>query len=85
MLDLIAHPSMGGYLINKPFGVVWIAHVIEGLGISRWQEPIVVGLMLFIFELLRQLEHILIIHLYAIRNDLHRSYVFLQELPSSAR
>ena len=55
-----------------------IAHVIEGLGISLWEEPIVIGLMWSIFELLRQLRYILlIICLYAIHNDLHRSSMYV--------
>ena len=63
---------MGGYFINEPFGVIRVAHVIEGLGIPLWKEPTVVGLMLSqevdmegrvypsIFELLGQLEHIIV-------------------------
>ena len=71
-LDCIAHPSMGSYFIDKPFSVVRVAHVIEGLGILLWKEPIVIGLVLLqevdmegrvypsIFELLGQLEHIIV-------------------------
>ena len=63
---------MGGYFIDQPFGVVRVAHVIEGLGILLWKEPIVVGLVSSqevdmegrvypsIFELLGQLEHIIV-------------------------
>ena len=63
---------MGGYFIDQPFGVVRVAHVIEGLGIPLWKEPIVVGLVSSqevdmegrvypsIFELLGQLERIIV-------------------------
>ena len=63
---------MGSYFIDEPFGVVRVAHVIEGLGIPLWKEPIVVGLVLSqevdmegrvypsIFELLGQLKHIIV-------------------------
>jgi len=37
---------VGGYFIDEPFGVVWVAHVIEGLGVLLWKEPIVIGLVL---------------------------------------
>jgi len=43
--DLVAHPTVGGYFIDKPFGIVWVAHVIEGLGVPLQKEPIIVGLM----------------------------------------
>jgi len=70
--DFVAHPTVGSYFINKPFGTIWLAHVVEGLGIPLWKEPIVVGLVLpqqvdvegrvysLIFELLRQLNNIII-------------------------
>ena len=73
-LDLVAHPSMGDYLVDEPFGIVWAVHVIEGLGIPFQEEPIVVGLVSSqqidmeggiyssTFELLGQLEPI-IVHL----------------------
>ena len=63
---------MGGYFINEPFSVVRVAHVVEGLGIPLWKEPIVVGLVSSqevdmegrvypsIFELLGQLERIIV-------------------------
>ena len=63
---------MGGYFINEPFGVVRVAHVVEGLGIPLWKEPIIVGLVSsqevdmegrvypLIFELLGQLECIIV-------------------------
>ena len=63
---------MGGYFVDKPFSIVRVAHVIEGLGIPLWKEPIIVGLMSSqevdmegrvypsIFELLGQLEHIIV-------------------------
>ena len=63
---------MGGYFINEPFGVIRVAHVVEGLGIPLWKEPIIVGLVSSqevdmegrvypsIFELLGQLEHIIV-------------------------
>ena len=63
---------MGGYFIDEPFGVIRVAHVVEGLGILLWEEPIVVGLVLLqevdvegrvypsIFELLGQLERIIV-------------------------
>lgn len=66
-INLVAHPLMGGYLINEPFGVIWIFLVVKCLGILLWEEPIVTGLMLSqeidmegwvnssIFEPLRQL------------------------------
>ena len=71
-LNCVAHPSMGSYFIDEPFSVIRVVHVIEGLGILLWKEPIVVGLMLsqevdmeggvypLIFELLEQLKHIII-------------------------
>ena len=94
-LDRVAHPSMGSYFINEPFGVVRVAHVIEGLGIPLWKELIVVGLMSSqevdmegrvypsIPELLGQLDCI-VIHFQIARDDLHRSNVFRQELSSSS-
>ena len=94
-LNCIAHPSMGGYFTDKPFGVIRVAHVIEGLGIPLWKELIVIGLVLsqevdmegrvypLIPELLGQLDHI-VIHFQIARNDLHRSNVFWQELLSSS-
>ena len=94
-LNHIAHPSMGGYFIDKPFGVVRVAHVIEGLGIPFWKELIVIGLVLSqevdvegrvypsIPELLGQLDRI-VIHFQIARDDLHRSNVFWQELSSSS-
>ena len=63
---------MGSYFIDEPFGVVRVAHVVEGLGIPLWKEPIIVGLVLsqevdmegrvypLIFELLGQLERIIV-------------------------
>ena len=92
-LDRIAHPLMGGYFINKPFGIIRVAHVIEGLGIPLWKELIIIGLVssqevdmegrvyLLIPELLGQLNHI-VIHFQIAHNDLHRSNVFWQELSS---
>ena len=94
-LNRIAHPSMGGYFIDKPFGVVRVAHVIEGLGIPLWKELIIIGLMSLqevdmegrvypsIPELLGQLDHI-VIHFQIACDDLHRSNVFQQELSSSS-
>jgi len=91
--DFVAHPAVGGYLIDEPFSVVWVAHVIEGLGILLWKEPIVVGLVppqqvdvegrmySSIFELLRQLNSI-IIHHWITHDDSHWSNVFGQELSS---
>jgi len=91
--DFVGHPAVGGYLINKPFGIIWVAHVIEGLGIPLWKEPIIIGLVppqqvvvegrvySSIFELLRQLNSI-IIHHQITRNDSHWSNVFGQELSS---
>jgi len=93
--DFVAHPAVGGYLIDEPFGVVWVAHVVEGLGIPLQKEPIVVGLVppqqvdvesrvySSIFELLRQLDSI-IIHCWVTRDDSHWSNVFGQELLSSS-
>jgi len=84
-----------GYLIDEPFGVVWVAHVVEGLGVPLRKEPIVVGLVLpqqvdvegwvysSIFELLRQLNSI-IIHCRITCDDSHWSNVFGQELSSSS-
>ena len=69
-LDCIAHPLMGSYFIDEPFGVIRVAHVIEGLGIPLWKELIIVGLVSLqevdmegrvypsIPELLGQLDHI---------------------------
>ena len=63
---------MGGYFIDEPFGIIRVAHVIEGLGIPLWKEPIIVGLVSSqevdvegrvypsIFELLGQLERIIV-------------------------
>ena len=63
---------MGSYFIDEPFSVVRVAHVVEGLGILLWKEPIVVGLVSsqevdvegrvypLIFELLGQLKHIIV-------------------------
>ena len=63
---------MDSYFINEPFGIVRVAHVVEGLGIPLWKEPIVVGLVSSqevdmegrvypsIFELLGQLKHIIV-------------------------
>ena len=63
---------MGSYFIDEPFSVVRVAHVVEGLGIPLWKEPIVVGLVSsqevdvegrvypLIFELLGQLERIIV-------------------------
>ena len=63
---------MGDYLVNETFGIVWAVHVIEGLGIPFWEEPIIVGLMSsqqidmeggiysLTFELLGQLEPIIV-------------------------
>ena len=94
-LDRIAHPSMGSYFIDEPFGVIRVAHVVEGLGIPLWKELIVVGFMSsqevdvegrvypLIPELLGQLDHIVICFQIA-HNDLHRSNVFWQELSSSS-
>ena len=45
-LNLVAHPPMGSYLINEPFGIVWIFHIVKGLGILLWEEPIITGLVL---------------------------------------
>ena len=93
-LNRIAHPSMGGYFVDEPFGIIRVAHVIDGLGIPLGEEPIVIGLVSSqevdmegrvypsIFELLGQLNHI-IIHFQIVCDDLHRSNVFQQELPSS--
>ena len=93
--DFIAHPVVGSYLINEPFSVVWVAHVIEGLGVLLRKEPIIVGLMLpqqvdmegrvylSIFELLRQLNSI-IICCWITHNDSHWSNLFGQELLSSS-
>ena len=92
-LDCIAHPLMGSYFIDEPFGVIRVAHVIEGLGIPLWKELIIVGLMSSqevdmegrvypsIPELLGQLDHIFI-HFQIACDDLHRSNVFRQELSS---
>jgi len=91
--DFIAHPTVGGYLIDKPFGIVWVAHVIEGLGVPLRKEPIVVGLVppqqvdmegrvySLIFELLRQLDSIIICCRITC-NDSHWPNVFGQELLS---
>ena len=93
--DFIAHPMVGSYLIDKPFGVVWVAHVIEGLGVLLRKEPIIIGLVppqqvdmegrvySLIFELLRQLNSI-IIHCWITWDDSHWPNVFGQELSSSA-
>jgi len=93
--DFVAHPAVGSYLINEPFGIIWVAHVVEGLGVLLRKEPIIVGLMppqqvdvegrvySSIFELLRQLDSI-IIHRRITRNDSHWSNVFGQELSSSS-
>jgi len=93
--DFVAHPAVGGYLINEPFGVIWVAHVIEGLGVLLRKEPIVIGLVppqqvdvegrvySSIFELLRQLDSI-IICCQITCNDSHWSNVFGQELSSSS-
>ena len=63
---------MGSYFIDEPFSVIRVAHVIEGLGIPLWKEPIVIGLVSLqevdmegrvypsIFELLGQLECIIV-------------------------
>ena len=71
-LNCVAHPLMGGYFIDEPFGVIRVAHVVEGLGIPLWKVPIVIGLMSSqevdmegmvypsIFEWLGQLEHIVV-------------------------
>jgi len=91
--DFVAHPMVGSYFIDEPFSVVWVAHVVEGLGVLLRKEPIVVGLMLpqqvdvegrvysSIFELLGQLDSI-IIHRWITHNDSHWSNVFGQELSS---
>jgi len=93
--DFVAHPTVGGYFIDEPFGVIWVAHVVEGLGVPLRKEPIVVGLMppqqvdvegrvySSIFELLRQLNSI-IIHRRITRDDSHWSNVLGQELSSSS-
>jgi len=93
--DFVAHPTVGSYFIDEPFGIVWVAHVIEGLGIPLWKEPIVVGLVpprqvdvegrvySSIFELLRQLDSI-IIRRRITRDDSHWSNVLGQELSSSS-
>jgi len=93
--DFIAHPTVGGYLINEPFSVVWVAHVIEGLGVLLQKEPIVVGLMppqqvdmegrvySLIFELPQQLNSI-IICCWITCDDSHWPNVFEQELSSSS-
>ena len=86
---------MGGYFIDEPFGVVWVAHVIEGLGVPLWKEPIVVGLVppqqvdmegrvySLIIELLRQLDSIIICRRIT-HDDSHWSNVLGQELSSSS-
>jgi len=91
----VAHPAVGGYLIDEPFGIVWIAHVVEGLGVPLQKEPIVVGLVppqqvdvegrvySSIFELLRQLDSIIICRQITCNNS-HWSNVFGQELSSSS-
>ena len=93
--NFVAHPTVGGYFIDKPFGVVWVAHVVEGLGVPLQEEPIIIGLMppqkvdvegrvySSIFELLRQLNSI-IIRCQITRVDSHLSNVFGQELLSSS-
>jgi len=93
--DFVAHPTVGGYFIDEPFGVIWVAHVVEGLGIPLWKEPIVIGLMppqqvdvegrvySSIFELLRQLDSIIICRQIT-RNNSHWSNVLGQELSSSS-
>ena len=86
---------MGSYLVNEPFGVVRVAHVIEGLGIPLQEELMIIGLMSSqevdmegrvypsISELLGQLDRI-VIHFQIACNNLHRSNVFRQELSSSS-
>ena len=71
-VDSIAHPMVGCYLVDESLSVVRVAHVVEGLGIPLWKEPIIVGLVSsqevdmegrvypLIFELLGQLEHIIV-------------------------
>ena len=93
--NFVAHPTVGSYFIDEPFGVVWVAHVVEGLGILLRKEPIVIGLMppqqvdmegrvySSIFELLRQLNSIIIRHQIT-RDDSHWPNVFGQELLSSS-
>ena len=86
---------MDSYFINEPFGIVRVAHVVEGLGIPLREELIVIGLVSsqevdmegrvypLIPELLGQLNCI-VIHFQIARDDLHRSNVFWQELSSSS-
>jgi len=31
--DFIAHPMVGGYLIDEPFSVVWVAHHQQNQGV----------------------------------------------------
>jgi len=93
--NFVAHPTVGGYFIDEPFGIVWVAHVVEGLGIPLQKEPIVVGLVLpqqvdvegrvysSIFELPQQLNSI-IIRRRITRDDSHWSNVLGQELSSSS-
>jgi len=93
--DFIAHPMVGSYLIDEPFSVVWVAHVIEGLGVPLRKKPIIVGLMppqqadmegrvySSIFELLRQLNSI-ILCCQIPHDDSHWPNVFGQELLSSS-
>jgi len=93
--NFIAHPTVGSYLIDEPFSVVWVAHVIEGLGVLLQKEPIVVGLVppqqvdmegrvySSIFELPQQLNSI-IIHRRITRDNFHWPNVFGQELSSSS-
>jgi len=71
--------------------VVWVAHVIEGLGVPLREEPTVVGLVLpqqvdmegrvysSILELLRQLDSIIICRQITC-DDSHWPNVFGQEL-----
>jgi len=86
---------VGSYFIDKSFGIVWVVHVVEGLGVLLWKEHIVVGLMppqqvdmesrvySLIFELLRQLDSIIICHWITCDNS-HWPNVFGQELSSSS-
>ena len=91
--DFVSHPTVGSYFIDKPFGIVWVAHVVEDLGVPLRKEPIIVGLVppqqvdvegrvySSIFELLRQLNSIIICY-QVTRNNSHWSNVFGQELSS---
>ena len=91
---MVTSPPVSDQLIDYPFRIIVVADIVERLGISLWEQCVIIGLICpqqphmkcrvhsASFKLVGEIEHICMAHNISSHN-LHQSYVFRDELPGS--